>query len=66
MKDKMIHFVCTEDNKVLKIYNQFARAERLIGNGIHVMSYNPNVYPLIKTIKVGQILNRFKIEMFYK
>jgi hypothetical protein len=66
MTDKMIHFVCTEDNKVLKIYNQFARAERLIGNGINVMSYNPNVYPLIKTIKVGQILNRFKIEMFYK
>jgi len=66
MKDKLIHFVCTEDNKVLKIYNQLARAERLIGNGIHVMSYNPNVYPLIKTIKIGQILNRFKIEMFYK
>ena len=65
MKEKMIHFVCRgENNKIIKITKQRKRAEDMMTElNICVHSYNPKFYPAVEMLKVGDELNRFKVEM---
>ena len=65
MKNQMIHFVCRGDeNKIIKITKQRKRAEDMMTElGICVHSYNPNFYPEVVNLKVGDSLNTFFIEM---
>ena len=65
MKEKMIYFVCRgKKNEIIKITKQRKRAEDMMTElGICVHSYNPKFYPDVETLKVGDCLNEFKIEM---
>lgn len=61
---KMIHFVCkTDSNQIIKITKQRKRAEDMMNSlNIHVLSYNPKIFPLVNNLKVGDIINEFQIE----
>lgn len=67
MKDNMIHFVCTiNENKIIRIFKQRKRAENMINENIHVLSYNPKFYPIIENFTIGNYINEFQVEMTRK
>ena len=61
----MINFVCKgENNTIIKITKQYKRAlDMMTELDIKVLSYNPEIYPAVKELAVGDNLNEFKIEM---
>lgn len=60
----MIHFVCDrETNKIIRIFKQYKRACNMMTNlNVHILSFNPTVYPIVNEFKVGNCINEFDVE----
>lgn len=65
MVEKMIHFVCENNtNKIIKIFKQYKRACNMLNhNNLHVLSYNPAIYPSVENFNIGDCINEYKLEM---
>lgn len=66
-KSKLLYFVVDTDSDIIqKITWQEKRADRFLGTlNYTVKGFNPDIYPEVTYLKVGQKLEEHKLERVY-